>query len=117
VIEADRGIIYDRHGVALVQNAPAWNLEVVPEALPQTTAARLAEIAELSSLTKVAQDQLVVAIENADPYGSLRIGPSLTEDQELAVSERIPSLPGVSIARHGVRTYLYPTVLSHVLGY
>ena len=117
VIEADRGIIYDRHGVALVQNSPAWNLEVVPEALPPTTAARLAEIAELSSLTKVAQDQLVVAIQNADPYGSLRIGPSLTEDQELAVSERIPSLPGVSIARHGVRTYLYPTVLSHVLGY
>jgi penicillin-binding protein 2 len=117
VIEADRGIIYDRHGVALVQNAPAWNLEVVPEALPQTTAARLAEIAELSSLTKVAQDQLLVAIQNADPYGSLRIGPSLTEDQELAVSERIPALPGVSIARHGVRTYLYPTVLSHVLGY
>jgi len=117
VIEAARGIIYDRHGVALVQNAPAWNLEVVPEALPQTTAARHAEIAELSSLTKVAQDQLVVAIQNADPYGSLRIGPSLTEDQELAVSERIPSLPGVSIARHGVRTYLYPTVLSHVLGY
>jgi len=30
VLEAERGIIYDRHGVALVQNAPAWNLEVIP---------------------------------------------------------------------------------------
>jgi penicillin-binding protein 2 len=117
VIEADRGIIYDRHGVALVQNAPAWNLELVPAALPSATAARLAEIAELSALTAVPQDQLVAAIQNDDPYGSLRIGPSLTEDQELAISERMPSLPGVSIARHGVRTYLYATVLSHVLGY
>jgi penicillin-binding protein 2 len=117
VLEADRGVIYDRHGVALVQNAPAWNLEVVPEALPPTTAARTAEISELSTLTGVALDQLAAAIQGADPYGSLRIGPSLTEEQELSISERIPSLPGVSIARHGVRTYLYPTILGHVLGY
>ncbi len=117
VLEADRGIIYDRHGVALVQNAPAWNLEVVPEAMPFTTAARLAEISELSALSGVPQDQLLAAIQNADPYGSLRIGQSLTEEQELSISERMPSLPGVSIARHAVRTYLYPTILSHVLGY
>jgi len=117
VLEADRGVIYDRHGVALVQNAPAWNLEVVPEAMPPTTAARAAEISELATLTGAAVDQLTAAIDGADPYGSLRIGPSLTEEQELSVSERIPTLPGVSIARHGVRTYLYPTVLGHVLGY
>src|SRR4029077_5102195 len=30
VLEADRGIIYDRHGVALVQNTPVWNLEAAP---------------------------------------------------------------------------------------
>jgi len=34
VIEADRGIIYDRHGVPLVQNTPIWNLQVVPADLP-----------------------------------------------------------------------------------
>jgi penicillin-binding protein 2 len=117
VLEADRGVIYDRHGVALVQNAPAWNVEVVPEAMPATTAARAAEVSELSTLTGVPLDQLSAMIQNADPYGSLRIGPSLTEEQELAISERMPALPGVSIARHGVRTYLYPTILGHVLGY
>jgi penicillin-binding protein 2 len=117
VLEADRGVIYDRHGVALVQNSPAWNLEVVPEALPPTTAARTAEVTELSALTGVPLEELMAAIQNADPYGSLRIGPGLTEQQELAISERLPTLPGVSIARHGVRTYLYPTILGHVLGY
>jgi len=117
VIEADRGIIYDRHGVPLVQNSPAWNLEVVPEAMPLTAAARSAEIAEVSSLSGVPAGELAAAIANADPYGSLRIGHSLTEDQELSISERIPALPGMSIARHAVRTYLYPTILSHVLGY
>ena len=117
VLEGDRGIIYDRHGTALVENAPAWNVELVPEAMPATTEARTVEIAELSGLTGVAPDQLVAAIRDSDPYGSLRVGSSLTEEQELSISERLPALPGVSIARHGVRTYLYPTILGHVLGY
>jgi penicillin-binding protein 2 len=117
VLEADRGVIYDRHGVALVQNAPAWNLEVVPAALPPTSAARAAEVTELSALTGVPLDQLAAAIQGADPYGSLRVGSSLTEVQELSISERMPLLPGVSIARHGVRTYLDSTILGHVLGY
>ena len=117
VLEADRGIIYDRHGVALVQNAPAWNLEVVPAALPITSTARHAEVMELARLIGVAGDQLMIEIQGADPYGRVRLGPDLTEAQQLAVSERLPGLPGVSIERHGVRTYLYPVILSHVLGY
>jgi penicillin-binding protein 2 len=117
VLEADRGIIYDRHGVALVQNSPAWNLELIPAALPFTTSARQAEIAELAALSGVSPVTLTIAIENADPYGSLQVGPNLTEAQELALAERLPGLPGVSIARHAVRTYLYPTILGHVMGY
>src|SRR5260370_34776370 len=30
VLEADRGIIYDRHGVGLVHKSPVWNPAVVP---------------------------------------------------------------------------------------
>ena len=117
VLEADRGIIYDRHGTPLVQNAPAWNLEVIPAALPPTTSARNGEIDELASLTGTSPVALAIAVDGADPYGSVKVGPDLTEAQELALAERLPGLPGVSIARHAVRTYLYPTVLGHVVGY
>jgi len=117
VLEADRGIIYDRHGTALVQNSPAWNLEVIPAALPLTAGARSAEIEELARLTGMSPVALAIAIAKADPYGSAKIGPDLTEPQELALAERLPGLPGVSIARHAVRTYLYPTILGHVIGY
>jgi len=89
----------------------------VPEAMPPTTTARRAEVAELSTLTGDPLEQLMATIQSADPYGSLRIGPSPSEEQELSISERMPALPGVSIARHAVRTYLYPTILGHVLGY
>jgi penicillin-binding protein 2 len=117
VLEADRGIIYDRHGQPLVQNAPAWNLEVVPEALPAESASRGVEIDELASLTGADEGALATAIADADPYGSVIVGPSLTQEQQLTIAERVPDLPGVSIASHAVRTYLYPTLLSHVLGY
>ncbi|HEY6822862.1 MAG TPA: penicillin-binding protein 2 [Steroidobacteraceae bacterium] len=117
VLEADRGIIYDRHGVPLVQNAPAWNLELMPAALPSTTGARNAEIAELAGLTGMSPVALTLAIEKADPYGSVKVGPDLTEAQELALAERVPGLPGVSIARHAVRTYVDATITGHVLGY
>ena len=117
VLEADRGIIYDRHGAALVENAPAWNLEVIPAALPLTTNARNAEIGELASLTGMSPVALAIAVDGADPYGSLKVGPGLTEAQELALAERLPGLPGVSVAKHAVRTYLYPTILGHVIGY
>jgi penicillin-binding protein 2 len=117
VLEAERGIIYDRHGTPLVQNAPAWNLEVVPAALPATSAARSAEVDVLARIAGIDAGALAVEIANADPYGAIRVGPSLTEDQQLAISERIPDLPGVSIASHSVRTYLYAVLLSHVIGY
>jgi penicillin-binding protein 2 len=117
VLEADRGIIYDRHGVALVQNAPAWSVEVIPNALPLATTARLVEIDELARLAGAPADQLLVAIQNADQYGSVRVGPDLTEAQQLALSERLPTLPGVTIVRHAIRTYLYPLILGHVVGY
>ena len=117
VLEAERGIIYDRHGVALVQNAPAWNLEVIPAALAPTTPARVAEMTELARLSGIPEDQLIVSIQNADSYGSLRVGPNLTEAEQLAISERLPVLPGVSIKRHAVRTYVNPVVLGHVVGY
>jgi penicillin-binding protein 2 len=117
VLEAERGIIYDRHGAPLVQNAPAWSIEVVPEALPVETAARSAEIVELARLSGADPDAMTAAIAGADPYGGITVGPGLTEEQQLAISERIPALPGVSVARRAVRTYLYGALLSHVTGY
>ena len=118
VLEADRGIIYDRHGAPLVTNRPIWNLEVVPAALPIEARARTAQLAELSRITGEPEEKLVRAlIVAADGYAPLRIGPDLSQEQELAISERLPSLPGASIVRRAVRAYLDPLVFGHVLGY
>ena len=117
VVEADRGVIYDRHGTALVANSPVWNLEIIPVALPNDARTRADELAELARIAGVQEPALVAELLAADPYGSVRVGPDLTQAQELAINERLPDLPGASIVQHAVRTYVDPMTFGHVLGY
>lgn len=117
VLEADRGVIYDRHGVALVTNSPVWNLEVIPAALPNDARARAEELSELARITGVQEAVMVAEVRSADPYGSLRVGPDLTQAQELAINERLSDLPGASIVQRAIRTYVEPMAFGHVLGY
>jgi len=117
VLEAERGVIYDRHGVALVANSPVWNLEVIPAALPIDSRARAAELSELARITGMKEAAMVAELRAADPYGSARVGPDLTQAQELAINERLPDLPGASIVQRAIRTYIDPMTFGHVLGY
>jgi penicillin-binding protein 2 len=117
VLEADRGIIYDRHGTPLVANSPIWNLEVVRAGLPREARARTAELAELAHITGEPEEKIAAAVVGADAYASVRIGPDLSQAQQLAINERLPVLPGVSIVQRAIRTYIDPLVFSHVLGY
>ena len=117
VLEADRGIIYDRHGVPLVTNSPVWNLVAVPAGLPFSASARASELGEVARLAGVDEEKLAVELAGADPYAPVTIRAGITQDQELAINERLPTLPGVSIAQHSVRTYVDPLVFGHVLGY
>jgi penicillin-binding protein 2 len=117
VLEAERGIIYDRHGAPLVDNTPVWNLEVVPAALPADAVSHASELAELARMTGVPEDQLVTSLAAADPFAHVRIGPNLDETQYLAVSERLPQLAGASVVERAIRTYADPLIFGHVLGY
>jgi penicillin-binding protein 2 len=112
VLEADRGIIYDRHGAPLVANSPAWSLTVIPAAVqPQ-------ELAELSRLVGVPEETMGAQVLAArDGYSPLTLKTNLTPTEELAINERLPDLPGVNIAERSIRTYVDPLVFGHVLGY
>jgi penicillin-binding protein 2 len=117
VLEADRGIIYDRHGTALVANSAVWNLEVTPAALPVAARALTTELSELARITGVPEEKLVADLRSADPYAEVPVGGDLTQAQELALQERLPELAGASIAQRSVRTYVDPLIFGHVLGY
>ena len=117
VLEADRGIIYDRHGVPLVQNTPLWNLQVVPADLPKDWRDRATELATLATLTGQPEDHLETSLAVADQFAPVRLGPYLTDAQVLAINERLPALAGASLTHRGVRTYVEPLTFGHVIGY
>jgi penicillin-binding protein 2 len=117
VLEAERGIIYDRHGASLVQNTPVWNVEVTPAALPGDAASRAQEIAQLARMIGEPDDQLAASLAHADAYGNIRVGANLDETHYLAINEELPQLVGVSVVQRAVRTYADPLIFGHVLGY
>jgi penicillin-binding protein 2 len=117
ILEADRGIIYDRHGTALVANSPVWDLVVTPAGLPPEAPARAAELAEIARITLTPEPQIEAMLAAADPYEDVRVGPELDLAQELAIKERLPDLAGASIEQRAIRTYLQPLIFGHVLGY
>ena len=117
VLEAERGIIYDRHGSPLVENTPVWSLEVISAALPRAAGDRAKELAELARITGVPEEQLAGSLVAADPYAQVRIGRNLDEAQYLSVNEQLPQLAGVSLAQHAIRTYADSLIFGHVLGY
>ena len=118
VLEADRGIIYDRHGAALVQNSPMSSLAVVPAGLPSDGGDRTRELVELAHISGVAEPKLAAELLTApDPFGAITLKTNLSQAEYLALSERLPELPGVSLPQRSVRTYVDPMVFGHVLGY
>ena len=82
VLEAERGIIYDRHGSPLVENTPVWRLEVISAALPRAAGDRAKELAELARITGVPEEQLAGSLVAADPYAQVRIGRNLDEGRK-----------------------------------
>ncbi|HUE66703.1 MAG TPA: penicillin-binding protein 2 [Candidatus Acidoferrum sp.] len=118
VLEADRGVIYDRHGAPLVENSPVWSVVAIPAGLALTATGRVAELAELSRLVGVPEQKMASQLLSAaDQYGPVTLKANLTQAEELAVNERLPDMPGISIAQRSVRTYVDPLVFGHVLGY
>src|SRR5262249_10552362 len=117
VLEADRGIIYDRHGTPLVENSAVWSLVVTPAALAPDPFDRAVELETLARVAATSAEQLAARLAAADAFGSITIKRDLSLADQLTVNERLPRLPGVALEQREVRHYVDPLVFGHVLGY
>ena len=117
ILEADRGIIYDRHGTPLVENSPVWSLVIMPAGLPSNAVDRAQELVELARMTGVAEEKLAAQLLAGDPFESVTVKANLAQPAQLAINERLPELPGVSLVERSVRNYRDPLVFGHVVGY
>ncbi|HEX6350315.1 MAG TPA: penicillin-binding protein 2 [Candidatus Dormibacteraeota bacterium] len=118
VLEADRGVVYDRHGVQLAGNSPAWQLSMLPAALPADAVLRQAELAQVARLSGVPEPSLGHLLLSApDLYAPVTVKSGLSADQSQALAERLPQLPGIQLDPLPLRTYADWQDFGHVLGY
>lgn len=118
-ITAERGIIYDRFGTALVQNVPALSVYFTPAYLPQEKD-KLSELASQLSVIigKSSSDilSLFSQYEN-NPYENILICENLSHDQAVLLELLSVNAGSIKLVVEPARKYLEHSSLSHILGY
>lgn len=114
-IPAPRGEIFDRHGVPLASNRPAFGLSLMFLGWEEVrqSASRLGDLLGLDP-TEVERK---VREQGYRLYQPVRILDDLTPEQQSVVEEHSHELPGVVIEVRPRRFYPLGTTAAHLLGY
>lgn len=115
LVEAPRGILFDRYGQVLVDNRPSFDVYVVPEDVtePERTVDRLASLLGMPA-EQVAEK---LAAGQSRPFTPLLLKAGVPERAMIALEERKLDLPGVSLRVHPIRAYPAGSLAAHLLGY
>jgi penicillin-binding protein 2 len=128
-IAASRGLIYDRNGVPLVRNAPAFQVAIIPIQQPKSNSEieqrmmrvaiynRLAQMINQPGVTAGDIYTKVLANIYRAPYTPVVIAENVPRDTALAIQEQSLEMPGVVVQSVGSRTYPYKELLGNILGY
>lgn len=131
-IPSERGAIFDRNDVRLAFNVPAYNVTVIPAALPLNEEEELAIFNRLSALVEVpptreiavASGQNVRSIEELvaegagiAPFRPVIIAQDVPLEVAIQISEERIFLPGVDVTPIAVREYPTGSLTAHILGY
>jgi penicillin-binding protein 2 len=119
-IEAQRGQILDRNGDPLVTNIPGTAVELYPADLPDTWAARKAELKRLSKVVNVPVLELLREIRKRgnDPITPVLVREDVKRTAPINyLYEHMQEFPGVRVTDTFLRGYPHGSVAAHVLGY
>jgi penicillin-binding protein 2 len=114
-IAAPRGILFDRTGLPLVDNRPAFTLVVVPRDVPDLGA--LTE--RLAGLLAVPESELRDRLGRVSPDSPwpIRLSRGLTLEEVARIEEWRLDLPGVTVEVEPQRAYPGVRFAAHLLGY
>ena len=115
-IDAPRGLIYDRHGIMLVDNRPSFDLFLVPkDARPvEQTLEKLSRV--LDQPADILMEQLTKN-KKRGAYKPVLLVEDIGRDMMAAVEVHQYDLPGVLVKVSPKRHYLFHEHAAHVLGY
>ncbi len=111
-----RGLIFDRNGVLLADNVPAFRLEVVPEQVPDMKAM----LAEIGTVVPLGDDDIETfkkQLKQNRRFDSVPLKLHLTEDEIARFAINRWRFPGVDVVPYLTRRYPYGPLFAHVVGY
>jgi penicillin-binding protein 2 len=114
-VAAPRGILFDRNGLALVDNRPAFTLSLIPREMED----RDTVLARLSILLKIPISELEESLERvpSDSIRAVRVRRGLSLEEVTTIEERRLELPGVLVEVEPQRVYPTSTFAAHLLGF
>ena len=111
-----RGLIYDRNGVLLADNVPAFRLEVVPEQV-KDLGAMLERLGAVVPLSTDDLDTFRALVKQSRRFDSVPLKMHLTEDEIDRFAVDRWRFPGVDVVPYMIRHYPQGGAFAHVLGY
>ncbi len=115
-ITPTRGLIFDRNGILLAENMPAFSLELTPERTPNI-AETLKAINDIMPITDTERQQFYKQLKYKRRNESIPIRVKLSEAEVAKLSIEKHRLPGVEIVARLIRHYPFGENLAHALGY
>ena len=120
-VPPSRGLIYDRNGAPLVENASVFVAVITPAFLPEEPGDRYLLYLYLDELLGVPALQIQDAVDGALAQGlrdgTLTIARNLDRTTALMLEQAAADLPGVTLELEPGRRYIGGPELSHILGY
>jgi penicillin-binding protein 2 len=115
-LPAQRGLILDRNGAVLVENHPAFQLELVRERVPDVDAT-LTRLIEIGVLPAEEFDDTRKLVRSRRSFESVPIRLRLTEEEIARFAVHRFEFPGVDIATRLTRFYPHGEHAVHAVGY
>jgi len=117
VKHSPRGIVYDRFHKPITENAPAFNVYLIPKKLPQGEKERNEAIQRVASILNISEWELLQKIEKRDwtLSGKMLLSDDITQDQLVALSSS--EYLGVSVEESFRRAHTVPFAFSELVGY
>jgi penicillin-binding protein 2 len=115
-ITAPRGYIFDRNGVALVENEPAYNLQLYRREAKNLSGSESFAVGVLD----LAPEQVHARVERArrlPEFVAAPIAENLGIEEVAAIQARAPEHPEFAVAISQRRLYSHGVVAAHALGY
>lgn len=111
-----RGLIYDRNGVLLADNVPAFRLEVRPDQV-QNMSQMLAQLGKVVPLDQDDLDAFRKQLKQSRRFDSVPLKLRLTEDDIARFAVSRWRFPGVDVVPYLTRSYPLGPLFAHVVGY